>query len=291
MKKQLLALISLLFIPLASFSQINITDDSGQILSLKQPAQRIISLSPGSTELVFAAGAGVHLIGVVSYSDYPIQAKSIPRIGSYDSLDIERILALQPDLVIAWNSGNPDHQIKQLQALGLQVYVSEPRDFKHIPATIRKFGQLMGTQAIADKSATQFEEQFKRLKKKYSADTPKAKVRTFIQIWNNPLMSVNGEHLISKVITFCGGENIFFDAKTLTSTPSIEAILAQNPQVIIATGMAESSKQWLQRWQQWPFISAVKNKRLYAANPDHLVRHTPRILLGIEEVCTKLQNN
>ncbi len=278
-----------IFINLPALSQISIKDDTQQTITLEQPAQRIISLSPGITELVFAAGGGDKLIGAVSYSDYPPEAKNIPRIGSYDSLDIEQILALQPDLVIAWKSGNPEHQILQLQSLGLKVYITEPENFSSIPETLRKFGQLMGSNEKAEISAQQFEQKFNTLKKKYQNKQNQPKVRTFIQIWNNPLMSVNGKHLISKVIEFCGGSNVFALARTLTSTPSIEAILAKDPQVIIATGMADSSRQWLKRWQQWPFLSAVKNKRLYAANPDHLVRHTPRILSGIKEVCELIQ--
>ena len=285
----ILLFLLLLFIPLSIQARINIIDDSGQNISLKQPARRIISLSPGITELVFAAGGGDKLVGVVSYSDYPKQAKTIPRIGNYDSLDIERILALQPDLVIAWKSGNPEHQIRQLQSLGLKVYITEPDNFSSIPQTLRKFGQLTNTEHTAENSARQFEKKFNALKQQYQDKQNQPKIRTFIQIWNNPLMSVNGQHLISKVIEFCGGTNVFAQSRTLTSSPSIEAILEKDPQVIIATGMAESSKQWLQRWQQWPFLNAVKNKRLYAANPDHLVRHTPRILLGIEEVCGLIQ--
>ncbi len=277
------------FISLPVFSQISIKDDTWQTISLEQPAQRIISLSPGITELVFAAGGGDKLIGAVSYSDYPQQAKKIPRIGSYDALDIEQILALQPDLVIAWQSGNPEHQIRQLKSLGLKVYITEPENFSSIPETLRKLGPLMGSDKKAETSARQFEQKFDELKRQYQSNQSRPTVRTFIQIWNNPLMSVNGQHLISKVIEFCGGSNVFAQSRTLTSTPSIEAILAKDPQVIIATGMADSSRQWLKRWQQWPFLSAVKNKRLYAANPDHLVRHTPRILLGIEEVCKLIQ--
>ena len=279
-----------IFINLPAFSQISIKDDTRQTIRLEQPAQRIISLSPGITELVFAAGGGDKLIGAVSYSDYPQQAKKIPRIGSYDALDIEQILALQPDLVIAWQSGNPEHQIRQLKSLGLKVYITEPENFSSIPETLRKLGPLMGSDKKAETSARQFEQKFNELKRQYQSSQSRPTVRTFIQIWNNPLMSVNGQHLISKVIEFCGGSNVFAKSRNLTSTPSIEAILAKDPQVIIATGMADSSRQWLKRWQQWPFLSAVKNKRLYAANPDHLVRHTPRILSGIEEVCELIQN-
>ncbi|WP_198263797.1 cobalamin-binding protein [sulfur-oxidizing endosymbiont of Gigantopelta aegis] len=270
-------------------ADIQIKDDSGYLLHLIQPAKRVISLSPGLTELIYAAGGQKVIKGVVSYSDYPEQAKSLKQIGSYNALDMEKILLLKPDLIVAWKSGNPVHQIEQLRNLGLAVYVSEPSDFMAIPETIKKFGKLMATETIANQNANEFTQEFNHLKQHYNNKknlfNSASKPRVFIQIWNKPVMSINQAHLISKVISFCGGENIFAQTKSLTSNPSIEAILSADPEIIIATGMADASKVWLNRWRQWAFLSAVKNNRLYATNPDHLVRHTPRILLGIKEVC------
>ncbi|MCP3852350.1 MAG: cobalamin-binding protein [Gammaproteobacteria bacterium] len=264
-------------------AQISVIDDIGQTIVLNQPAQRVISLSPGLTELIDASGGLDKLKGVVTYSDFPPEAKQIAQVGSYNSLDIEQILVLKPDLIIAWKSGNPVHQVEQLKKLGLTVYTSEPKNFMDIPITIKAFGELMGTETIAEQNAASFIKQFKQLKLKYH--TNKKPKKTFIQIWDNPVMSVNEKHLISKVITLCGGENIFSQTKGLTITPSVESILELDPEIIIATGMADTSKKWLERWQQWGFLSAVKNEHLYATNPDHLVRHTPRILQGIEAVC------
>ncbi len=264
-------------------AQISVIDDIGQTIVLNQPAQRVISLSPGLTELIDASGALDKLKGVVAYSYFPPEAKQIAQVGSYNSLDIEQMLVLKPDLIIAWKSGNPVHQVEQLKKLGLTVYTSEPKNFMDIPITIKAFGKLMGTETIAEQNAASFLKQFNQLKLKYR--TNKIPKKTFIQIWDNPVMSVNEKHLISKVITLCGGENIFSQTKGLTITPSIESILELNPEIIIATGMADTSKKWLERWQQWGFLNAVKNEHLYATNPDHLVRHTPRILQGIESVC------
>jgi len=271
------------------YAQITVMDDSHQIVTLPQAAKRVISLSPGLTELIFAAGGGQYLKGVVTYSDYPPEAKHIQRVGSYNALDIEQILMLQTDLIIAWQSGNPKHQIEQLKKFGIPVYLSEPGDFEDIAATILQLGKLMATEQIARQSAQTFLTQYLHLKQQYQLAHNQAGKSTFIQIWNKPLMTVNQAHLISKVISLCGGNNIFADNISLTSTPDIESILAANPQVIIATGMADSSKQWLKRWRQWPYLNAVKNQQLFAVNPDHLVRHTPRILLGIKEVCSFLQ--
>ncbi len=271
------------------YAGIEVYDDTNQLVSLEKPAQTIISLSPGITELIYAAGGENKIKAAVSYSNYPRQAKKLPRVGSYDALDIEQILQLNPDLIVAWNSGNPKSQVTQLKKLGFKVYISEPNTFKKIPETIKKLGKLMNTDNIANKSAESFNTQFDFLKKQYKSINHKAEKTTFIQIWNNPIMSINGQHLISKVISFCGGDNIFSHAKSLTYSPDIESILKYNPEVIIATGMAEQSQTWLKRWQQWPYLSAVKNKQLYSVNPDHLVRHTPRILLGIQEICQLIQ--
>ncbi len=284
----LIILLAHLVICTVTHAQIQVKDDSSQIIILQQPAKNVISLSPGLTELIYSAGGAQYLKGVVSYSDFPEQAKEIPQVGSYNALDLEKIIALQPDLVVAWKSGNPTHQVEQLIKLGLTVYISEPNNFMDIPRTINTLGKLMGTETISEQNSIHFINEFKRLETIYQNKIKSKNKRTFIQIWNKPVMSVNKDHLISKVITFCGGENIFAQAKGLTSAPSIESILVNNPDLIIATGMADTSKKWLSRWQQWPSLNAVKNKHLYAVNPDHLVRHTPRILLGIDEVCRLL---
>ncbi|MCU7836836.1 MAG: cobalamin-binding protein [gamma proteobacterium symbiont of Taylorina sp.] len=272
-----------------SYAQIEVIDDTGQLVSLEKPAQIVISLSPGLTELIYAAGGSDKIKAAVSYSDFPEQAKQLPRIGNYDALDIEQILQIKPDLIIAWKSGNPVNQIAQLQKFGLNIYISEPLHFNDIPETIKKLGKLMGSDTIAQKNTDEFIRQLNALKKQYTPLNLNKKKTTFIQIWNNPLMSINDKHLISKVISFCGGHNIFSQAASLTYSPDIESVLKSNPEIIIATGMAKQSGLWLKRWQQWPYLSAVKNKRLYSVNPDHLVRHTPRILSGIKEVCELIQ--
>ncbi len=289
MKNKLIRLFLLLFISSSCHASINVYDDTAQLVSLEKPAQVVISLSPAITELIYAAGGENKIKASVSYSNFPEQAKKLPQVGSSNALDIEQILQLNPDLIVAWNSGNPKSQIAQLKLLGFKVYVSEPNNFNMIPETIKKFGKLMSTSNIAKISAEKFNTQFNYLKNKYKSINHKNKKSTFIQIWNNPIMSINGQHLISKVISFCGGENIFSQAKSLTYSPDIESILKYNPEIIIATGMAEQSQAWLKRWQQWPYLSAVKNSQLYSVNPDHLVRHTPRILLGIQEVCQLIQ--
>jgi len=266
-----------------TYAEISVVDDIGETITLKSPATKIISLSPGLTELVFASGGGEYIKGAVSYSNFPPAAKKIPQIGSYNALDIEKIVALSPDLVVAWESGNPPLQISKLKNLGLNVYTSKSRNFADIPSTILRLGALTNTQSIADKSASQFKQRLETLQIKYPQTNLKKSV--FIQIWNRPLMSINGDHLISKIIAQCNGVNIFHDAKQLTLTLDIETIIQKNPDVIIATRENDLGNSWLEPWKQWRFMSAVNNNQLFTVNPDYVVRHTPRILDGIEQVC------
>lgn len=261
--------------------QFQVIDDSGFSIVLSQPITKIITLSPALAELVVSAGGLNNLIGVVSYSDFPESIKTLPQVGNYNALDIEKIIQLQPELIIAWKSGTASHQIEQLKKLGFKVYISEPETFMDIPKTLIKLGQLMATEVPAQNSAKQFIDHFEQLKIKQKFYKSRTKKSLFIQIWDHPLMTINQHHLISKVIQFCGGENIFSNAVSLTLKPSIESILEKNPDIIITTG----NNNTLNRWRQWNFLNAVNNKKLYTVNPDHLVRHTPRILLGIEEVC------
>jgi len=292
MTRILLSLISYnflcLFLMNVALASISVEDDTGQHIELNKPAKRIISLSPGMTELLFAAGGGAYVKGVVSYSDFPQAAKKIQQVGSYNSVDLEKILALNPDLVVAWESGNPALQISKLKKLGLTVYISEPRNFDDIPSTLERLGTLMDTTATATSAANDFRRELAMLKQRYAKNKTITK-SVYIQIWNQPLMTINGEHLISRIIEFCNGRNIFHDVGQLTLSLDVETILAKNPDTIIVTREGDLGNEWLSRWRQWDFLNAVKNRELHTANPDHLVRHTPRIIQGITQVCGFLQ--
>ncbi len=272
-----------------SYAEISVVDDTGAIVSLKQPAQRIISLSPSLTELTFAAGGQYLLKSVVNYSDYPPAAIKIPQVGNHNAIDIERLVSLNPDLVLVWKSGNPPLQISKIQQLGIPIFTSEPDEFDDIPSTILRLGTLMNTEVTARKNAEDFRQKLENLKKRFP-QTSASKKSVFIQIWDQPLMTISGRHLISKIVEQCNGENIFHDATPLSLTVDIETVLQLDPDVILATKKAEPGESWLNRWNQWEFLSAVKHQRLYRVNPDEVVRHTPRIIEGIENVCEVLHS-
>jgi len=263
-------------------ADISVRDDLGQTVTLAQPARRIVSLAPHVTEMLFAAGAGEYLVGTVAYSDYPEAAKRIPRVGGYTSLDLEAVVALRPDLIVAWKSGNAAHQLEKLRDLGFTVYVTEPRHIEDVPTNIERLGRLAGTDAAASSAATAFRARHDALRRRYGARPP---VNVFYQIWDRPLMTVNGEHLISDVLRLCGGQNVFASLSVLAPKVDIEAVLATDPEIIVASGMGEARPEWLDDWRRWQRLKAVRNDNLFFVPPELLQRHTPRILDGAERLC------
>ena len=266
------------------YADIQVIDDTQQVVILAEKAQRIISLSPSITEMLFAAGAEKQIIGVVSYSDFPQQAKQIPSVGSSNSLDLEKIINLKPDLIIAWKSGNPYKQIEKLKLLGYPVFISEPQILEGIASNIKRYGLLSGNIKISQQQSQLFLTGINKLKRQYQ---DKSTISVFVQIWDKPIMTIGSQHIISQVIQLCGGKNIF-DSSDITLTPDIESIIQHKPELILSTGMASIAKNWLKRWENWTMIPAVKNNHLYSTNPDLLVRHSPRLLQGAKNVCQLL---
>jgi iron complex transport system substrate-binding protein len=264
---------------LAAASPIGVSDDRGKTLTLEAPARRIVALAPSITELAFAAGAGAKLVGVSEYSDYPQQAKNIIRVGDATHADIERIAMLKPDLVLAWKSGNHTGDIGKLEEFGFKVFVMEPEKLTDIPRLLRSIGKLAGTSATAGTAAGDFERKMETLMVRYSRGRP---VKVFYEIWHEPLMTVNGAHMISGVLRLCGSDNVFATARMLTPVISPEGLVAADPEVII------SGYSKLENWQRFKMLSAVRNHRVFFVQPELLERQSPRILEGAGEVCERL---
>lgn len=282
------ALLALLAALPATFAHaaVDLTDDAGHRLHLERPAQRIVSLAPHVTELLFAAGAGSKVVGVVQHSDYPPEATRLPQVGSHTRVDLEAVAALKPDLVIAWKSGNRDAQLDRFNALGIPVYVNEPRSLEAVAQSLEQFGRLAGTEAAANAAAAGFRQRQSALAARYRERPP---VRLFYQIWNSPLMTINDEQVISDAIRLCGGVNVFGGLKQLAPRISTEAVLAANPEAIIASGMADSRPEWLDQWKRWPTLAANAGGNLFFIPPDLIQRHTPRLLDGAERLCGQLE--
>lgn len=270
----------------ATADELHVTDDTGQPLTLPQPARRIVSLAPHVTELLFAAGVGAQVVGVVEYSDYPEAAKKLPRVGGYSNIDLEAVAALKPDLVIAWKSGNRDAHLGRLAALGIPVFMNEPRSLGHVARSLETFGLLAGHADSGQAAAKTFRARLDALAERYRTRPP---VRMFYQIWDRPLMTINGEHLISDVIRLCGGENVFAAQRQLAPTLGVEGVLAADPEVIVASGMGDSRPEWLDVWKRWPSLTATARDNLFFVPPELIQRHTPRILDGAERLCEQLE--
>jgi iron complex transport system substrate-binding protein len=267
-------------------AEITVADDSGAQVTLRAPARRIVSLAPHVTELLFAAGAGARVMGTVDYSDYPEPAKRIARVGGFTQLDLETIAALKPDLVIAWQSGNSQAAVAKLRALGVPVFINQPDRILDVARSIEQFGKLAGTGAVADGAAAAFRERYASLAARYSN---RPRLRVFYEIWKEPLMTINGKQIISDVIRLCGGDNVFADLPVLAPKVSVEAVLAANPDVIVASGMGEARPEWLDDWRRWPGLAAAARGNLYFVPPELIQRHTPRVLDGAERLCGDLE--
>ena len=267
-------------------AEIIVPDDAGRMLTLASPARRIVSLAPNVTELLYAAGAGNFVVGAVAYSDYPEAAKSIPRVGSGAGLDVEAIVALRPDLVIAWQTGNPSWQVERLIALGMPVFVTEPRHLDDVADMLERLGRLAGTEALAGNTAADFRRHLARLRARYSG---RPVVPVFYQILDSSLLTVNRRHLINDVIQLCGGRNVYADLPGLTPRVDVESMVQRNPEVILASGYEPLWPEWRDRWRTWPMLAAVAQDNLFLIPPDLIHRQSPRILEGAERVCAVLE--
>jgi len=267
-------------------AEVVVRDDTGATVRLPAPARRIVSLAPHATENLFAAGAGRQLVGAVDYSDYPEAAKRIRNVGSYERPDLETIVALKPDLVVVWQSGNAGGVVKRLQALGLPVYQTQPDRLEDIPANIEKLGRLAGSEAIAERVAADFRRRLAALRTQYSTRPP---VKVFYQAWHQPLLTVGGDQIISDVIHLCGGANIFAGLAAKAPSVSVEAVLAANPEAIVASGMGRDTPIALDDWRNWKRMQAVARDNLFFVSADLMQRPTPRLLDGADQLCRHLE--
>ena len=280
----LIATLALTLLCGTAFANITVTDDAGKTVTLKAPAKRILSLAPHVTELLYAAGAGDLIVGTVEYSDFPEAAKKIPRVGSHNSLDLERIVALKPDLIVIWLHGNSQKQLDRLLELGIPAFYNEPAKLDHIPRSIETLGTLTGTSTEARAAASAFRTKVETLRTRYANRAP---VSLFYQVWSKPLTTLNGQHLVADVISLCGGKSLFADLKPKAPAVAMEAVIEADPETIVSTSIL---KDGLELWAKWPRMRAVKNGHLFAMDGNIINRHGPRITDGAEKLCEILES-
>lgn len=272
-------------VSIAAAQPVSAIDDRGRTVTLSRPAQRIVTLAPHLTELVFAAGAGKQLAGVARFSDFPPAARDVPQIGDSARMEFERIAALKPDLILAWKSGNAPADVERLESLGFPAFVSEPARLADVPRLLRSIGVLAGTQPEAAHAAAEFEEEIRAQRERFAKA---ARVRVFYMIWRKPLMTVNGAHLISDVIALCGGENVFARIRPLTSVVTLEAVIAAKPQVVLGGSDPAGGDTYAAEWRG-SAPGPLRDLPVFYVNPDLIQRPTQRIVDGARAVCSALE--
>lgn len=265
----------------AAAQPVQVVDDSGHALNLPRPPQRIVTLGAHLAEQLFALGAGDRVVGVSRFTDFPPEVKQRPVVGDAIAIHHEAIAQLKPDLVLVWRSGFPERARAPLQRLGVPVYESEIRSVADLAGSLRRLGRLLGRPEAGEAQARQLEQQWVALQAEYASRAP---VRVFYQVWHQPLMTINREHLIHQAITACGGRNLFAELPALTPTVSWEAAVQRNPQVIAMAGSASDHPEQ-GRWPQFPGVDAVKAQRFALVDGDLINRMGPRFVQGARQLC------
>lgn len=282
MKKLLLA--TALMAVNCSQAAVTVRDDDGQLVTLARPAQRVISMAPHVTELLFAAGGGERIVGAVDYSDYPEAAKAIPRVGSNREVDIERVLSLKPDLIVVWRHGSSDRQIDLLRQLNIPLYHSEPKKLDAIADNVVNMGKLLGTETAANAAAQDLRQKLATLRARYANRPP---VRVFYQVWDKPLYTLNGAHIVSDALKVCGGENIFASQKVTAPVVGTEAVLQADPEAVFSTAEKEQGGAGL--WRKYPNMKATRQGNLFTIDGHLVNRAGPRMIQGTASLCELLE--
>jgi iron complex transport system substrate-binding protein len=280
----LLAALSAGLLSTMAQAAITVKDDAGQTVTVAKSAMRVISLAPSVTELLFAAGGGERIVGAVNYSDYPEAANRIPRIGSNREIDMELLISLKPDLIVAWRHNSSERQIEMVRQLGIPVFQSDAQTLDAIPVSVERLGQLMGTDAAAKAAAAALRTQLASLRKKYAGRAP---VRTFYQVWDKPLYTLSGKHILTDAMRLCGGVNIFDKLTVTAPVVTLESVLQENPEVIIAT--AEKNYGGVQLWKPYGTLHAVRSNNLFTLDGHLLNRAGPRMIQGTATMCEVLE--
>jgi iron complex transport system substrate-binding protein len=267
---------------LTTRAAVEVVDDAGATVKLAAPASRIVSLAPHATELLYAAGAGDRVVGVLATSDWPPEALAKPKVGDSRALDLERILLLNPDLIVTWPFAAPA-QVGALTARGIPVFIANPATIDGIARDMERLGALAGTLPVATSRAAEFRAKLGKLSSAYAG---KKTVRVFYEIWDVPLYTVGGHHLISQALAVCGGENVFAALSLPAPGVSVEAVLAAKPQAIIAGADRAVRPAWLDAWKHWPTLPAVASGNLFTVDANLLHRSGPRFIDGMETLCT-----
>ena len=256
------------------------------IVTLAGPPARIASLAPGATEMLFAAGAGPRIIATAQFSSEPAAALRIERVGDSQAVDLERLVALAPDVIVVWPGGNSAAQIATLERLHLRIYRQRVARLADLPPSLERLGILAGTTRIAHLAAEELRGRLERLSLRYRGQR---ELPVLLQIWDHPLYTVGGAHMMSDALRYCAARNVFADLAGASPTITEEAVIARDPEVIVAAAMPGAAATWLARWRHFPSIAAVRRGNLIAFEDQRFTRLGPSVLLATEELCGTLE--
>jgi vitamin B12 transport system substrate-binding protein len=277
---QYLGIILLGFAYIASTQATSKSIDHAAVIDAPKP--RIIALSPHIVEMLFDIGAGDQIIATTDHADYPQAAKKIPRIGSSLRIQLERVIELQPDLVIAWKSGNPSDDLARIKQLGFRVVYSQPNSFEDVAKELRLFGKLSGHSAQAERVAAKFLADLANIKKQYSDKKP---LTGFYEVWSRPLTTVAKESWPQQFLDACSISNPFMASKAQYPQVNIEQILQTNVDVIIQPLSKKQAGNDSYDWQQWPILSAIKHQQIIILDADVVHRMSTRSLHALSDLC------
>ena len=264
--------------------EIAVVDDTGRTVRLSAPAMRLVSLSPHITELLFTLGLGDRIVGTVRFSDFPESAASIQRLGDAFTVNIEMLIQLEPDLVIAWRSGGSGRTIRKIESLGVPVYFNEANSLEGIGVSAARIATLAGIKEAGADIAEQHMRKLRRIREQHESEP---KVKIFYQISDLNLYTVNRHHLIGEAIAICGGDNIFANSMIKVPQVGIEAVISAGPDLIVYSsgGESDADDHWTSRWRPFRSIPAVANGHLYRLSADIITRPSFRMVSGIEKLC------
>lgn len=269
--------------PRPACAVVTVVDDAGARVTLAAPARRIVALAPHATELLFAAGAGAQVVGVVAGSNFPPQAARLPVVGDANAIDLERLVALAPDLVVTWPY-TTSAQLAAIRRHGIAIFTSDARSIDGIAVDLERLGVIAGTTPVAARAARAFRAAIAA----QAAAPRRPPVRVFYEIWGEPIFTVGGGHLISQAIALCGGVNVFAALGVAAPVVDAEAVIAAAPEVIVAGADDAKRPAWLDAWKRWPQIPAVRDARLRVVDANLLHRPGPRFADGVAQLCAAI---
>jgi iron complex transport system substrate-binding protein len=267
----------------AAAAGIVLKDDRDRPVRLKAPAQRIVTLAPFLTELVFDAGAGERVVGVSAHSDWPPAARTLPEVGTAVNFSIERIAALQPDLVLVWKDSMRPEELERIERFGGAVFVANARMLEDVPRLLRTIGTLTGRDTATVAAA--YERRLAQLRSTYAA---KRRMSAFLEIWSRPLTTISGRHFINEALEICGADNVFKDLPGVAPVVSWEQVYRRDPEVIVGMSSGTAATEFRTSWKSHPTLAAVKTGKLVSVDPDRLQRPTARTPEGIAQLCAAL---